>query len=209
MRPFRRAGPFVLALVLVGCGSAAPSTEAPSSAVPSASPSAASSGDPAACIAPQPTPELGWWNDRVFYEVFVRSFQDSDGDGVGDLRGLIDRLDYLNDGDPATTTDLGVTGIWLMPVFEAASYHGYDTVDYEAIERDYGSTSSSTWSSTTPPPSTPGSRRPATRRPTVRTGTSGPTSSRVGPDPPGSRSGTPSTIATTTGSSGKGCRTWR
>ncbi len=58
---------------------------------------------PAACIAPQPTPELGWWNDRVFYEIFVRSFQDSDGDGIGDLRGLIDRLDYLNDGDPATT----------------------------------------------------------------------------------------------------------
>ena len=40
-----------------------------------------------------------WWNDRVFYEVFIRSFQDSDGDGIGDIQGLIDRLDYLNDGD--------------------------------------------------------------------------------------------------------------
>ncbi|ACY16785.1 alpha-amylase family glycosyl hydrolase [Haliangium ochraceum] len=79
-----------------------------------------------------------WARGAVFYEVFVRSFQDSDGDGVGDLRGLIDRLDYLNDGDPTTTSDLGVDGLWLMPVFESPSYHGYDVVDYERIERDYG-----------------------------------------------------------------------
>jgi len=81
---------------------------------------------------------LPWWNDRVFYEVFVRSFQDSDGDGLGDLQGLIDRLDYLNDGDPETHDDLGITGIWLMPVFESPSYHGYDVTDYRRIEPDYG-----------------------------------------------------------------------
>ncbi len=80
----------------------------------------------------------GWWLDRTFYEVFVRSFQDSDGDGIGDLRGLTARLDELNDGDPATTDDLGVTGIWLMPIMEAASYHGYDVTDYRAVEADYG-----------------------------------------------------------------------
>ena len=79
-----------------------------------------------------------WWNDRVFYEVFLRSFQDSDGDGIGDIPGLIDRLDYLNDGDPETDSDLGITGIWLMPPAEAHSYHGYDVTDYYAIERDYG-----------------------------------------------------------------------
>lgn len=79
-----------------------------------------------------------WWDDRTFYEVFVRSFADSDGDGIGDLRGVIDHLDHLNDGDPATTTDLGVTGIWLMPVFQAASYHGYDVTDYRAVDPDYG-----------------------------------------------------------------------
>ena len=56
-----------------------------------------------------------WWNDRVFYEIFIRSFQDSDGDGIGDIQGIIERLDYLNDGDPTTTDDLGITGIWLMP----------------------------------------------------------------------------------------------
>ena len=81
---------------------------------------------------------LPWWNDRIFYEVFVRSFKDSNGDGNGDLKGLIEKLDYLNDGDPNTTTDLGVTGLWLMPVNEAASYHGYDAVDYKQIEQDYG-----------------------------------------------------------------------
>ena len=77
-------------------------------------------------------------NGAVFYEIFVRSFKDSNGDGIGDINGLIEKLDYLNDGNPATTTDLGIEGIWLMPVFESPSYHGYDTVDYETIERDYG-----------------------------------------------------------------------
>ena len=79
-----------------------------------------------------------WARGAVFYEVFVRSFSDSNGDGNGDLNGLIAKLDYLNDGNPATTTDLGIDGIWLMPIFESASYHGYDTVDYETIEKDYG-----------------------------------------------------------------------
>lgn len=80
-----------------------------------------------------------WWNDCVFYEVFVRSFKDSNGDGIGDLQGLIQQLDYLNDGDPSTTTDLGVGGIWLMPVNPSPSYHGYDITDYRNIESDYGS----------------------------------------------------------------------
>jgi glycosidase len=87
-------------------------------------------------------PAAGWRHDwargAVFYEVFVRSFADSNGDGVGDLQGLISRLDYLNDGDPATTSDLGVDALWLMPIFESPSYHGYDVVDYERIDAEYG-----------------------------------------------------------------------
>ncbi len=79
-----------------------------------------------------------WMDSAVCYEIFVRSFADSDGDGVGDFRGLIDRLDHVNDGDPATTSDLGATCIWLMPIMESASYHGYDVTDYYAIESDYG-----------------------------------------------------------------------
>jgi alpha-amylase len=85
------------------------------------------------------TPPDGWWKDAVFYEVFVRSFKDSGNDGIGDLRGLTQQLDYLNDGDPSTTADLGVDALWLMPVFASPSYHGYDVTDYETIEPDYGS----------------------------------------------------------------------
>ena len=82
--------------------------------------------------------ELHWWNDTVFYEILVRSFCDSDGDGIGDFQGLTSKLDYLNDGDPATDDDLGITGIWLMPIVDSPSYHGYDAVDYRSINPDYG-----------------------------------------------------------------------
>lgn len=75
---------------------------------------------------------------RVFYEIFVRSFYDSDSDGIGDLQGIIEKLDYLNDGDPSTHDDLGVGGIWLMPVNPSPSYHGYDVTDYRSIHPDYG-----------------------------------------------------------------------
>lgn len=79
-----------------------------------------------------------WADDAVCYEVFVRSFADSDGDGIGDLNGLIQKLDYVNDGDPATITDLGATCVWLMPIFQATSYHGYDVEDYERVDPEYG-----------------------------------------------------------------------
>lgn len=77
-------------------------------------------------------------NYRTWYEVFVYSFYDSDGDGIGDLQGLIEKLDYINDGDPATDTDLGCNGIWLMPIMPSTTYHKYDVTDYEAIDPEYG-----------------------------------------------------------------------
>ena len=77
-------------------------------------------------------------NDRVFYQVFAGSFSDSDGDGIGDLRGLINRFDYLNDGDPNSGKSLGVEGIWLNPIFLSPSYHKYDTMDYYAIDHRFG-----------------------------------------------------------------------
>lgn len=83
-------------------------------------------------------PAMYWWNDVVWYQVFVRSFYDSDGDGIGDLRGLIAKLDYLNDGDPNTSDDLGITGIKLMPIMDAVSYHGYDVIDYRRVHPDFG-----------------------------------------------------------------------
>ena len=87
---------------------------------------------------PQGTDGYPWWNDSVFYEIFVRSFYDSNGDGIGDFNGITARLDYLNDGNPDTTTDMGVTGIWLMPINPSPSYHGYDVTDYYAVNPDYG-----------------------------------------------------------------------
>ncbi|NLZ27023.1 MAG: alpha-amylase [Chloroflexi bacterium] len=86
----------------------------------------------------QPKPPKNWWQDVVFYEIFVRSFKDSNGDGIGDFNGIIEMLDYLNDGDPNTTDDLGIGGIWLMPINPSPSYHGYDVSDYKAVNPDYG-----------------------------------------------------------------------
>ena len=77
-------------------------------------------------------------NARVFYEIFVGSFSDSDGDGIGDLRGIINRMDYLNDGDPASGKSLGIEGIWLTPVFLSPSYHKYDVTDYYTIDPQFG-----------------------------------------------------------------------
>jgi alpha-amylase len=87
---------------------------------------------------PEGTDGTAWWNNTVFYEIFVRSFYDSDGNGIGDFNGIIAKLDYLNDGNPKTTTDLGVTGLWLMPINPAPSYHGYDPTDYFSVNPDYG-----------------------------------------------------------------------
>jgi alpha-amylase len=77
-----------------------------------------------------PTAPQPWWVDTTFYEVFVRSFADSNGDGIGDLDGLTAHLDYLH--------DLGVGALWLMPVAASPSYHGYDVTSYTKVEPDYG-----------------------------------------------------------------------
>ena len=71
-----------------------------------------------------------WWHKAIFYEIWPRSFYDADGDGSGDFKGMTAKLDYLK--------DLGVNGIWLTPIFEAPSYHGYDFQDFYAVESDYG-----------------------------------------------------------------------
>lgn len=156
----RRRYPLLLALIvlsallLAACSgresprptaSSVPPGESPRATESNAPPSDAGNGTVAFSVneGPISLPPTGtdgypWWNDTVWYEIFVRSFYDSDGDGIGDLNGITTMLDYLNDGDPATTDDLGVTGIWLMPIAESPSYHGYDVVDYRAIERDYG-----------------------------------------------------------------------
>jgi len=79
-----------------------------------------------------------WTRGGTCYEVFVRSFYDSNGDGVGDLKGLVQKLDYINDGNPASSRSLGASCIWLMPVAASPSYHGYDVSDYYRVEPAYG-----------------------------------------------------------------------
>jgi alpha-amylase len=67
---------------------------------------------------------------RICYEIFVRSFCDSDGDGIGDLNGIISKLDYL--------AGLGIEALWLTPIHPSPSYHKYDVTDYYAIEPEFG-----------------------------------------------------------------------
>ena len=69
-------------------------------------------------------------NYRNYYEIFVGSFYDSDGDGMGDLNGVAEKLDYI--------TDLGCNGIWLMPIMPSPTYHKYDVEDYENVDSAYG-----------------------------------------------------------------------
>jgi len=75
-------------------------------------------------------PALPEFIPRVCYEIFVRSFCDSNGDGIGDLNGIISKLDYL--------ADLGIEGIWLTPIHPSPSYHKYDPTNYFEIEPEFG-----------------------------------------------------------------------
>lgn len=137
-----------LILLLTGCGSSPAQPTKPaesSSAVPDASGKYVLSEDGEAILPMAVTPDGkrpaqadASDNDRVFYEIFVGSFSDSNGDGIGDLKGIINRLDYLNDGDPGSGLSLGVEGIWLTPVFDSPSYHKYDVTDYYMIDPDFG-----------------------------------------------------------------------
>ncbi len=105
----------LLIVLLAGCASA------PTAAVPTTPPTAT-----VAAVEP-PAP---WWRTAVFYEIFVRSFYDTNGDGIGDFNGITARLDYLS--------KLGVNAIWLMPINPSPSYHGYDVTNYYAVSPDYG-----------------------------------------------------------------------
>ena len=108
----------LLMLALCGCGTAAPQETVPAETV---------------------SPAESWLTNetniiddkyRTYYEIFVYSFYDSNGDGIGDLNGVTAKLDYIQ--------ELGFNGIWLMPIMPSPTYHKYDATDYMAIDPQYG-----------------------------------------------------------------------
>lgn len=101
-----------------------PTLETPSANLPAVNTSAVNKNDPGSALSDN-------WRNGPFMEIYVRGYQDSNGDGVGDIRGLIQRLDYLQ--------DLGIKGLWLMPITQSEDKdHGYAVKDYRDIEAQYG-----------------------------------------------------------------------
>jgi glycosidase len=113
-----------LSLAACGSGGGGSSSGPPPPAPPPVDVSGVAAADPGSTLPAN-------WQHGAFMEIFVRSYQDSNGDGVGDLPGLISRLDYLH--------DLGVRGLWLMPITSSEDHdHGYAVADYRNIETAYG-----------------------------------------------------------------------
>lgn len=113
-----------VALTQVATGAVIVAT-APATSVPTQTSTGA-----ATQLAQAGTHDTSWFSNAIMYSVFVRSFRDSNGDGIGDLQGVIDGLDYIQ--------SLGANTIWLLPVFKSPSYHGYDVSDYYTVNPDYG-----------------------------------------------------------------------
>ena len=119
------AGCALASLVLAACGGGGGSEGTAPSTLPSVDKSSVAAADPGSTLPAN-------WQSGVFMEIYVRGFRDSNGDGIGDLKGLTQSLDYLK--------DLGVSGIWLMPVTQSQDHdHGYAVTDYRGIETQYGS----------------------------------------------------------------------
>ena len=113
-----------LTVALVACGGGGGSGS-DGTVLPAVDTSAVAAADPGSSLPAD-------WQHGAFMEIFVRGYKDSDGDGIGDLKGLTSRLDYLK--------DLGVSGLWLMPVSASQDHdHGYAVADYRAVETPYGS----------------------------------------------------------------------
>lgn len=137
-----------LTLAVAACGAPAPVAPAPTPTPlpPAATPTpppATPTITPSPTVTPPPTRPApatatpvasidapAWFRDAIVYQIFPRSFADSNGDGIGDLNGIAQTLDYLQ--------SLGVTAIWLTPHYPSPSYHGYDVADYVAVNPQFG-----------------------------------------------------------------------
>ena len=115
-------------LILVGCAPTGANND--SSAAPGSSGAVLATKTERAITEIKQLGESPDDNYRTFYEIFVYSFCDSDGDGIGDLQGVISKLDYLQ--------ELGINGIWFMPIHPSTSYHKYNVSDYYDIDPQYG-----------------------------------------------------------------------
>lgn len=117
----RRLTALSLALLLAACGGGGGGTSSP---LPTFDTTQVAAADPGTAL-------NGDWRKGPFAEIFVRGYQDSNGDGIGDLKGLTSRLDYLR--------ELGITGIWLMPITRSQDGdHGYAVADYRNVDPAYG-----------------------------------------------------------------------
>ena len=127
-----------LALALTACQPVVPPVTPPkSSAVPSAVPTPTATALPTAAPLPTLTPDdrphidsPAWFRDALIYEIFPRSFYDTDGNGIGDLAGITRKLDYIQ--------SLGANTIWLTPHYPSNTYHGYAVADYLTVNPDFG-----------------------------------------------------------------------
>jgi glycosidase len=139
MKSLKALGLGAVCVVLMGCAVAAPPP-----AIPTPSPTT-TTAPPTATIAPTatpfpkppPTPDARpsidtptWFDAATLYQIFVRSFRDTNNDGIGDLNGIREQLDYIQ--------SLGVDTIWITPHYPATTYHGYDVADYAGINPDFG-----------------------------------------------------------------------
>ena len=116
----------MMTVFLAGCGQVGADSAPTSATELSAAPE-----ETQLYLVPEGSEDMIESDGRIFYEVFVGAYADSNGDGLGDLKGLQEKLPYIE--------DLGARGLWLMPIHPSPSYHKYDVTDYQAVDPGYGS----------------------------------------------------------------------